>query len=280
MFKPKQIVRPESQASSVAQEQPKTPPLEAFPEPVAKKPKLTDTHNYTGGFREDLCDAVVIQVLDEYVLDEKMCVQDLEEIQGIFWLIGHNEGVPVFKQEPSPASNCKELLFWFYKGHGKNGQDQGWYVSDIMWETAKQMVDCRVLAWCKVPQQDKIIPSAVHMPYWSKKPFKFVTILSLHDFNCRELERLNAENRELSAAVLFDTTEEQSSPRVIMPEEATASKGKGKGGKSKQSHGGWCPKAGKLVKAYRKEQWDKCTELCDTYYNESGVIRGIVDGFR
>ena len=48
-----------------------------------------------------------------------------------------------------------------------------------------------------------------------------------------------------------------------------------KGPKPKGGHGGWLPKAAKLVAAYLGRRWRKCDDLCE-FYVKHDIVRQIV----
>ena len=120
---------------------PKPPPGAPPPMMIRMTQEEADTASAT--LKEQHVDAMVISVdgVDVPTMMEKglkyaenmELVQQVSQVQGVYWLIGRHRDRPVFKQHIAPDDD-KPPLYLFYNLDDKNG---GWFVAEKLFDSSK-----------------------------------------------------------------------------------------------------------------------------------------------
>ena len=123
-----------------------------------------------GGFTWDHCQAMQVIISSE--LEAKAATSDkladaLMAIQGIYWIVGFHNNMPMYRQQPSAEAD--QLFLWFFDNPKA---EHGWYFSKWLWASVKQSHAIQAehgspLAWVSSNAKTNLISegSRVHMPF-------------------------------------------------------------------------------------------------------------------
>ena len=130
---------------------------------------------------------------------------------GRYWHIGSTCGVPVYRQEAGATPHDYELVLVHIDGEAsgvpKLRSMQGWFIvkGDVVEaltasQDAAQVAMCgagpdpNVVAWCGAGPQ---MPTKAHVPFWTKKPHKGISVKPLVEFLECQIEELQCKVHDM-----------------------------------------------------------------------------------
>jgi len=187
-----------------------------------------------------------------------------EAMQGIYFKVGELDGKPVYRQVPG----LKDLFLWWSPGFPSQ---HGWYISERIWASDKQIDDVATFSWANGNPGDRRVGDKLHVPYWCKKVNNGVRLVNLHEYRDEIIQKLSDEIDELQkgGGGGVDDDGKGSSKGTSPPCTAGGEGGGGKGG------GGWMNKAGKLAALIIRGKEDEALEMA-TSFSEHQICGTVV----
>ena len=233
----------------------------------------------TGQGRMDYVESISIIVDEDGVaaaqeMQEKMgsasasYTKSTESIAGRYWRVGEFCNMPAYRQEAGASSHDLELLLVLIDGdelaqHSKLRQMKGWFiingpVVESLLASQKSATDAElnVVAWCGAgsgADGTGYLPTLAHIPYWSKKPHRGVTIMPTITYLEDKVEQLQKQLGEKRART-----------EGVAAVDAGGKRPRTEGAPG----GGWFNKMKFLIAELLKGNVDAAMTMADEYTNE------------
>ncbi len=233
-------------------------------EEPASLPEKEELMARTGGPDSANVMALVLSANDA-ACDEAKAEQDEERmmaltlVPGVYWFVGLWSGVQCFRQQPAEDDQPNnQQLFCFY---AELPMDKaGWYIASAVFQGVKEMSQVEIFAWAEPSDDHVYYPIDLVVPYWADKKNKKVGDIIVKTWQQHIddiLVNLEGEN---------DTFRDQ-----LADIEAN------KQARQPGQHGGWLPKAARLITTYWKRKWNRMDAMTQEFYDGSEALRASVD---
>lgn len=247
---------------------------EAGPDPWELREKVAEA------FHKEMDPMIMVVVLDK-LADQAVKSGDAEQVRmldgckGPYFYSGFKlNGNPVWKQieaRPGMAGPC----MWFQVGQGASDESVGWWCSDAIWVSEKDMNKVSKHSGTAVQRVlwadgDAYSPRRVHFPVWQPEVNRDIVVMPLWDFSCLLIERCAALEADLDSALQVKAHAADEDPE-------DAGKGKSKGKASGGQHGGWMPKMAQMIAALQTSDWPYTFKLIDRFMDSSSMLRRLVE---
>lgn len=250
---------------------------EAGPDPWEIREKVAEA------FHKEMDPMIIVNVVDS-LADQVVQSGDVEQVRlldgvkGPYFYTGYMlSGAPIWKQiEARPCMSGP--LYIFSAGPGSSDDSIGWWVSDAVWVSEKDMNKVSKHSNTKVERLlwadgDAYSPRHVHYPYWHADAHRDIVVMPLWDFSCLLIERCVSLQADLDSALQMHLQASDDAPAAADDDAEDQAKGKPKG---KSGHGGWLPKMAQLLAALKASDWPYCFKLMDRFMESSAMLRKLV----